>query len=689
MNFFQIDNLILLMKKYRNSFFYMGYTLFFLSWLCHDVSSTVIDVFVVGKILRTIAYVLFIIEIPFLRRTKKEWLYFIFGFLISLYIVIGTHEIFFSVLLLMIFLSIDIDLKKIIKLSFNILFISTIVVVILSFCNITQNVISPRGIGGDYRVRNSFGFYHSNVLPLNVFYLLCVYILLKKDKVSNKFLLLFFIVSSFIYYLCLSRNSYLFSIILIILAYILKKVTISDRILKYLEILASNIILIFTSLSLILTFLLENKNNIITFIDSHFLSGRITYSLLKIQSTGISFFKPLNYSEYTQDLIVVDNGYISTLIRYGLLFVIFICIFNYFGLKKYNKNPYILITVIIIGIANFIDNDLFSYCCYFLWMGVFNRNDNIKRIISEPLKENDLVSVIMSVYNENNTELKNSINSILNQTYKNLEFIIINDNPNNNEILKTINYYKDQDTRIKVVINSKNLGLVNSLNIGLKYCNGEYIARMDADDISLPTRIEHQLKYIKDNNYDFIGSYIELIDEDGSLLNKKMIFPINPFSINLSLKFGSCLPHPTWLAKKEVFKELNGYRNIPFCEDYDFILRARQKKFKFGNLPETSLYYRIRKNGISESNKLEQKILRYYLSDNRNEILDIDIDNLKDFIQFERKEKYDIYENYKKEFKQSLKSKKLILATSNFIKLINYKIFYKELTDKVRNVLSS
>ena len=75
------------------------------------------------------------------------------------------------------------------------------------------------------------------------------------------------------------------------------------------------------------------------------------------------------------------------------------------------------------------------------------------------------------------------------------------------------------------------------------------------------------------------------------------------------------------------------------------------------------LYYRIRKNGISESNKLEQKILRYYLSDNRNKITDIDINNLKEIVQFEHNEKYGIYENYKKEFKQSLNSKKLISAT--------------------------
>ena len=192
----------------------------------------------------------------------------------------------------------------------------------------------------------------------------------------------------------------------------------------------------------------------------------------------------------------------------------------------------------------------------------------------------------MSVYNENNTELKNSINSILNQTYKNIEFIIINDNPSDDEILKTINYYKDLDKRIKVIINNKNLGM-NRLNVGLKNCNGKYIARMDADDISLSTRIEHQLKYIKANNYDFIGSYVELMDEDGNLLNKRMIFPINSFYINLSLKFGNCIPHPTWFAKKEVF-EVNGYDDHPFCR-ISFI--HNEKQFNFQSANETVLSY--------------------------------------------------------------------------------------------------
>ena len=104
-----------------------------------------------------------------------------------------------------------------------------------------------------------------------------------------------------------------------------------------------------------------------------------------------------------------------------------------------------------------------------------------------------LFSVLMSTYNETTKELDESINSILQQTYSNFEFLIINDNPNNYELEKTLKSYKD--SRIKIIHNEENLGLVKSLNNGLKYCNGQYVARMDADDISCPSRIQDEKQY--------------------------------------------------------------------------------------------------------------------------------------------------------------------------------------------------
>ena len=102
------------------------------------------------------------------------------------------------------------------------------------------------------------------------------------------------------------------------------------------------------------------------------------------------------------------------------------------------------------------------------------------------MKMRELISVIMSVYNETNIDLLLSINSILNQTYENLEFIIVDDNPDNKRIKEVLD--QQTDPRIKIIYNKANMGLVFSLNEALKHVNGEFVARMDADDISLQNR---------------------------------------------------------------------------------------------------------------------------------------------------------------------------------------------------------
>ena len=100
----------------------------------------------------------------------------------------------------------------------------------------------------------------------------------------------------------------------------------------------------------------------------------------------------------------------------------------------------------------------------------------------------DKISVIMSTYKEPIEWIRRAIESILNQTYKNLEFIIVVDAPTYKELISLLNNYKDKDDRVKVVVNDSNIGLVESLNKALSLCNGSYVARMYADDKSLPER---------------------------------------------------------------------------------------------------------------------------------------------------------------------------------------------------------
>ena len=120
-----------------------------------------------------------------------------------------------------------------------------------------------------------------------------------------------------------------------------------------------------------------------------------------------------------------------------------------------------------------------------------------------------LISVIMSAYNEREIEFESSINSILNQNYENIELIIVNDNPQNEKLGHYLNNISDK--RVKLIKNDSNIGLVSSLNKALSICNGEYIARMDADDISYKNRFQEQIVFLETGKYDLIGRLMRII----------------------------------------------------------------------------------------------------------------------------------------------------------------------------------
>lgn len=237
-----------------------------------------------------------------------------------------------------------------------------------------------------------------------------------------------------------------------------------------------------------------------------------------------------------------------------------------------------------------------------------------------------MISVIMSTYKEDERLLRESIESILNQTYKDFEYIIILDYPDNDVHKSVIEEYALKDDRINFYINEKNMGLTDSLNRGLSLCHGEYIARMDADDISLPDRLERQMEYLEKNHYDLIGGITEMINENGSLLYSIKSVPTDPKKINKALRYSQCIAHPTWLGKKEVFEKNAGYRHMPLCEDYDFTLRAVLNGFVISNLNEAVLKYRMTSNSISRSNLFEQYLYMSYITNEykNNRIASVD-----------------------------------------------------------------
>lgn len=221
-----------------------------------------------------------------------------------------------------------------------------------------------------------------------------------------------------------------------------------------------------------------------------------------------------------------------------------------------------------------------------------------------------LVSVVMSTYNESSKDLELSIQSILQQSYKNIEFIIVLDNPQNEVIRNVLNRYKVLDKRVVVLENKKNMGLVKSLNKALKVVNGKYIARMDADDISDKDRISKQVDILEsDDEISLVGTDILLIDEKNREINSDNLLISDSEQLKKCIGLCNCIAHPTWMFRKSILKDLNGYNEIPYAEDYDFLIRMSIRGHKFYNIDEKLLKYRIRQNSITQSNEYKQLIM--------------------------------------------------------------------------------
>ena len=223
----------------------------------------------------------------------------------------------------------------------------------------------------------------------------------------------------------------------------------------------------------------------------------------------------------------------------------------------------------------------------------------------------------MSTYKEPLNYIDQSINSILNQTYKDFEFVIVVDNPENKEHIKYIQDRMRNDTRIRLSINERNLGLTKSLNKAITLTKGEFIARMDADDIAELDRLECQLAYLTANNLDLVGCNIRDIDENGDFIYESGThYPTNDAIIKKYLRINSAIPHPTWLVRKSVYVESGLYCDFPACEDYEFLTRIAIDGKQLGNVFEPKLRYRINNTGISCSKKVSQKTSFYYVRKN-------------------------------------------------------------------------
>ena len=211
------------------------------------------------------------------------------------------------------------------------------------------------------------------------------------------------------------------------------------------------------------------------------------------------------------------------------------------------------------------------------------------------------LSILICVHSTNNFNdelLNKSIQSLVNQTYKNFKTVIVLDEcwEKTKEMISSSNYVLD----LTILTKEKKQGLSYAKNFGLFHIDSEWVGFLDADDLYLPTKLEEQVKYIENNNVDFLGSkswYINGNDEqvlypNWYLNNEETPFCESHDDIKNKIFESNVLTHGTMLVRKECLNKLNGYQDIRGMEDWDLWKRGVSNNFIFHQLQDKLYIYR-------------------------------------------------------------------------------------------------
>ncbi len=202
-----------------------------------------------------------------------------------------------------------------------------------------------------------------------------------------------------------------------------------------------------------------------------------------------------------------------------------------------------------------------------------------------------LITVLMSVYNDS-LYLKEAIESILNQTYSDFEFLIFDD-ASTDASPQILRHYAEQDSRIKLITNSINQGLGYNLAAGVKLAQSPWIARMDADDLALPDRLQLQLDYVQANpETAILGGYAVDVDSQGAFISQRRV-PLHHQQIR-NLIWTNPFIHGTVLLNKAAILKVGSYSPaLAKRQDYELWFRCAQASLQFANLPQPLIKYRF------------------------------------------------------------------------------------------------
>ncbi|MEC4816346.1 MAG: glycosyltransferase [Scytonema sp. PMC 1069.18] len=233
-------------------------------------------------------------------------------------------------------------------------------------------------------------------------------------------------------------------------------------------------------------------------------------------------------------------------------------------------------------------------------------------------KRHPKVSVLMSVYN-GSRYLKESVESILNQKFDDFEFIIIDD-ASTDQTWNILSEYAVQDNRIVLIKNHENLGLTKSLNKGLQITQGEYVARQDADDISLENRLLYQVQFLDAYpEVGAVGANAEAIDQQGQSLGVRYVLGeqkqlVEHEKLQAYLLINNCLFHSSLVARLSLIRILQGYNeSLQYAQDYDLWWRLSHLA-RLANLPDPLISVRCSTQSITSRKRQEQLLCSFKIS---------------------------------------------------------------------------
>ena len=222
-----------------------------------------------------------------------------------------------------------------------------------------------------------------------------------------------------------------------------------------------------------------------------------------------------------------------------------------------------------------------------------------------------IISVLIPAHNVE-PFVQESVASIQSQTIRDIQLVVVNDGSTDGT-LDLLQQLASKDSRILVISTPVRTGIVGAMNLGLRSCSAPYVARMDADDIAAADRLEKQIRFLQSHaDIALVGSAMRTINESGQEVGTSPV-PITEKAIMKSLVFGPPCSHMCWLARRELYEKLEGYRELPTAEDYDFLLRAVTSGFKLANLPEPLMSVRIRSGNTGDTVGLKQRKTHSYV----------------------------------------------------------------------------